>query len=189
MGACRFDQRAPGAGRRHATRTGVRRVGGGVPGQAHESPRDVELLVFLAHPFEVDLEHVGGGVAEGGSHRGADAGNGDEAAQRAACHGQEFLRHALEEPAQGAPRDLADRATDFLEEVAEELVQLLLGRHTEEFGGEVDLVGLAEHAGLAGVTVRCRLERLAIGFELRAIQIVHHVLRVRRAVSAAAGWG
>ena len=45
---------------------------------------------------------------------------------------------------------------DLLEEAAEELVQLLLGRDAEELGGQLDLVRLAEDAGLAGVADRGR---------------------------------
>jgi hypothetical protein len=151
VGARGLDEGRARAGGRGGRRSGVGRVGGRRAGQAHEAAGDLVLLVLRAHGFQIHLEEVAGGSAQGAAHGGADAGNGDHGAEGTAGHGQDLLGHALDEAADGAAGHPADHAADLPEELAEELIQLFLAGYGQELGGQFHLVGLAEHARLAGV--------------------------------------
>jgi hypothetical protein len=138
--------------RRRRRRAGVRVLSGllgGAGAEAHELPRDLELVVFLAHPLELHLEEVRRRAPELPAQRRPQR-SSEGAAQHLAGDGEGLLGHPLEHPAESPAgrrlREVAHAAHRGAEEVPEELLHLHLAAYLQQLGRELDLLRLVERA-------------------------------------------
>ena len=170
--------RGVGRGAGDGTRRRPTRSAGGVAGgsrrEPHVAPRDLELGLLLVHALELDLEQLGGHRPELGADRPAHSGE-HQVAQGAGRHRQGGLRDVLEHAAERLPdrglHEAADGLRRTLDQLAEELLQLLLTRDLQQLAGQSELLHLLLRLQLAAQQLAPPLLValvLATGLPLRA---------------------
>ena len=147
------------------------------------APSNSRSSWLQASDFQAERAARGRGEAAADlrAERTADEGAESGAGQRQCLLGDAF-QNAADRLSDGRTDDLADGTPGFPDQVAEKLIELLLVVDLQELGGQLQLVGLAEYAFAVAFArpfglLEFEILHLGIELELRAIDVVHGVLR------------